>query len=123
MIEGVVNAALEATVILIVIGSSGQPREIEAVVDTGFSEFLTLSPELIAELQLEYSGVDYLVLANGSVENFEVFNATVAWDGQTRHIEAYAVGSTPLIGMRLLHGHSLYVEVVEGGRVVVQGQG
>ena len=28
--------------------------------------------------------------------------------------------TTPLVGMRLLDGHSLYVEVEDGGRVVIE---
>ena len=121
MTEGVVNAALEATVILTLSSPSGQTREIEVVVDTGFSEYLTLSPDLAAELQLEHSGTDYLALADGSIQNFEVFNVMVVWDGLPRFVEAYAMHATPLMGMRLLQGHSLFVEAVEGGRVVIEG--
>ncbi len=41
MIEGVVNAAYEAVVTLSLQSPSGQAREIEAVIDTGYSGFLT----------------------------------------------------------------------------------
>ncbi len=33
---------------------------------------------------------------------------------------AIAADTTPLVGMRLLDGHSLYMEVQDGGRVVIQ---
>ena len=42
MIQGVVNAALEAVIPLTLQGPAGQTREIEAVIDTGFSGSLTL---------------------------------------------------------------------------------
>ena len=54
MIQGVVNAAYEPIVRLALEGPSGQSREIDAVVDTGFNGFLTLPPLLIAELELPF---------------------------------------------------------------------
>ena len=41
MIEGVVNAALEAVVTLPLRGPDGQVREVEAVIDTGYGGYLT----------------------------------------------------------------------------------
>ena len=35
-------------------------------------------------------------------------------------MEADAADTTPLVGMRLLDGHSLYIEVEDGGRVVIE---
>ena len=35
-------------------------------------------------------------------------------------MEPDAADTTPLVGMRLLDGHSLYVEVEDGGRVVIE---
>ncbi len=35
-------------------------------------------------------------------------------------MEADAADPTPLVGMRLLNGHSLYVEIKDGGRVVIE---
>ena len=52
MIQGVVNAAYEPVVTLTLQGPSGQSPKIEAVVDTGFSEFLTLPSVLVSEMGL-----------------------------------------------------------------------
>ena len=49
-----------------------------------------------------------------------VYSVTVLWDGQPRPVKADATGSTPLVGMLLLDRHSLYVEVENGRRVVIQ---
>ena len=120
MIEGVVNANYEAGIILPVLGPSGQTREVEAVIDTGYNGTLTLPPALGAELALPLVGPSRATLANGVVETFNVHDVTVVWDGLRRDIEADAVGPTPLAGMLLLDSHSLYVEVTDGGRVAIQ---
>ena len=65
MIEGVVNANYEPVISLSVQGPSGQKREIEAVVDTGFNGFLTLPPALVSELGLPFRIRGAAMLANG----------------------------------------------------------
>ncbi len=120
MIQGVVNAALEATVSLTVQGPSGQSRAIDAVIDTGFNEFLTLPAALATELGLTAVTRASAILADGSEATFDVYSVEVLWDGYLRHADAYVSDATPLAGMRLLVGHSLYVEVENGGRVVIQ---
>ena len=64
-----------------------------------------------------------MVLANGIEEQFQFFNVTVMWNGRARDVRAQVSDATPLVGMRLLHRHNLYLEIVEGGRVVIQPQG
>lgn len=123
MIEGQVNGALEAVVRLVVQGSSGITREIDAVVDTGFNGFLTLPVALAEELGLTRFGFGSARLADGTEAKFDVHTVEVEWDGQMRYIKPYATGSKPLIGMQLLHRHSLYADVVEGGRVAIDAQG
>ena len=123
MIEGLVNAACEAVVILPLRGQAGEAREIEVVIDTGYNGFLTLPPALVAELGLPLVGPSQATLANGVVETFNVHDVTVLWDGMPRDIEADAVGPTPLAGMALLDSHSLYVEVEDHGRVAIERRG
>ena len=122
MIQGVVNASHEAVVTLSLQGPDGQVQDIEAVVDTGYSGFLTLPTTLVAELGLPFAYVGWAFLANDDEVAFDVHDATVIWDGQPRHIKADATGSTPLVGMLLLDSHDLNIEVVTGGRVVIQAR-
>ncbi len=122
MIEGMVNEAHEAVVTLTLQGPEGQAQEIEAVVDTGYSGFLTLPPELVGDLGLPFAYMGQAFLANDAEVDFDVHYVTVLWDGQPRDIEADATGSTPLLGMLLLHGHSLNIEVESGGPVVIQAR-
>ena len=119
MIEGVVNAALEAVLRLPIRDPSGWTREIEAVVDTGYSGFLTLPLALVAELELPFVTTGTAFLADGTEVRFKVHDAVIVWDGRPRPIEVDATGNRPLVGMDLLHRHSLFVEVVEGGQVEI----
>ena len=120
MIEGSVNAAYEAVVTLSLQGSDGRTRDIEAVIDTGYTGTLTLPTGVVADLGLSFSHMGWAFLANDDVVSFDVHNVTVLWDGQPRHVKADATGSTPLVGMLLLDRHNLNIDVEDGGRVLIQ---
>ena len=120
MIQGVVNAALEAIVPLTVQGPSGQTREIEAVIDTGYNGFLTLPQNLVTELDLAYRDRGRAILADGSETFLEIYDVVVLWDGNRRNTRAAAADAMPLVGMRLLNRHNLNVDVEDGGQVVIQ---
>ena len=122
MIEGAVNDAYEAVMSLSLQGPEGQAQDIEAVIDTGYSGFLTLPPGLIDDLGLPFAYMGQAFLANDAEVDFDVHYVTVLWDGQPRDIEADATGSPPLVGMLLLDKHSLNVEVERGGRVVIEAK-
>ena len=122
MIQGVVNAAYEAVVTLPLQDPEGRTRDIEAVIDTGYSGFLTLPPGLVDELGLPFAYMGQAFLANDAVVDFDVHDVTLLWDGQPRRIKADATGSTPLVGMLLLDRHNLNIEVERGGQVVVQAR-
>ena len=122
MIEGFVNADLEAVVPLLLRGPDGPEREVDAVIDTGYSGSLSLPPSLVAELELPYVLSSKATLADGTEVDFSVYSVTALWDSRLRRIEADAVGSAPLVGMSLLYTHTLNIEVVEGGRVVIQAR-
>ena len=122
MIKGTVNDAYEAVLALSLQGPGGQAQNIEAVIDTGYSGFLTLPPALVAELALPFDHVGRALLANDDEVTFDVHHVSVVWDGQTKPISADATGSTPLVGMLLLDQHRLSIEVERGGRVVVEAK-
>ena len=122
MIEGFVNANLEAVVLLSLRGPEGQAREVDAVIDTGYSGSLTLPPSLVAELELPYLLSSRATLADDTEVGFSVYRVTALWDSRPRHIEADAVGSTPLVGMSLLDDHDLSIQVRDGGKVVIQAK-
>ena len=122
MIEGLVNSNNEAIVSLMIRSPDGRNREVNAVIDTGYSGFLTLPAALVAELELPYVFSSSATLADDTEVGFPVHRVTAVWDGNPRNIEADAVGATPLVGMALLEVHTLYVEVRDGGRVVIRAE-
>ena len=107
-------------VILPLQGPNGQVRDIEVVIDTGYGGYLTLPPSLTIDLGLDYLGDGQAYLADGTEVEFDVYNVTVLWDGHLRDVNAAAVGSLPLAGMKLLYRHNLNIDVEGGGRVVIQ---
>lgn len=120
MIEGVVNADYQPVFSLVVQGPSGRSREIEVVVDTGFSGYLTLPPDPIAALELPFLSGNRATLADGSEITFPSYGATVLWDGRPILVAADAADTAPLAGMRLLDGHDLSIRVRSGGPVLIR---
>jgi predicted aspartyl protease len=100
MMPGVVNGNLEATIRLMVRGSGGQELEIEAVIDTGFNGFLTLSPALVGQLGLLHIGQSRALLANGQEELLNLYEVTLLWDGQWRTVETDAADTDALVACR-----------------------
>jgi clan AA aspartic protease len=120
MISGTVTESLDATISLTVLGAAGQPQQIEAVLDTGFSGFLTLPLATIESLQLPWMFRQRGMLADGQFHPFDVYAATILWDDRERTIEIEAAEVDPLIGMSLLSQHRLSIDVRPGGSVSVK---
>ena len=119
MIAGTVTSDLEPILHLELLGAAGQKLPCRAVIDTGYNGYLTLPKNVILSLGFTWLGFEKGTLADGKVELFEVYSGKLIWHGQPRTIEVDASDSMPLLGMRLLHGHELRLEVVENGKVSV----
>ena len=119
MIRGVVNARHEAVVRLKVRGPGGVDSDVDAIVDSGFSSSLTLPAAVVTALGLTRQSGGIAVLADGSVSPYDVYAAEVEWDDTWRAVLISAVGNESLLGMRLLAGHKLAIEVIPGGLVEI----
>ena len=119
MIRGVVNARREAIVPLRVRGPGGTELDVDAVVDSGFTSSLTLPAAVVAALGLARQSGGGAVLADGSIRQFDIYAADVAWGGGWRPVLVSAVGDEILLGMGLLAGHELRIAVVPGGVVEI----
>lgn len=120
MMHGVVNLSCEATISLVVSNTNRQRRLIDAVIDTGYTGYLSLPHETIVALNLPWTGIDRGTLGDGSEVTFEVYAATVIWDGQYRNIPVNEAETDPLVGMSLLYGYDLQIRAVEGGNVTIK---
>lgn len=120
MIQGFVSSRREAMLSL-VIGNTNKKRQvIDAVIDTGFNGFLTLPATIIATLELPWNASDIVTLGDGSETLFDLYAATVIWDGQYREVDIAESETEPLVGMALLYGYRLQIDAVEGGIVRIE---
>jgi clan AA aspartic protease len=94
----------EPVIPLTIHGLGGQRLEVEAVVDTGYTGWLTLPPRLIVLLRLRWDSFGQGTLADGSVVVYDVYLAKILWNGRLRRIRVNELPATPLVGMSLLRG-------------------
>jgi len=80
MMQGYVNENYEA-VISVVVKNGAKLKSVNAVIDTGFTGFLSLPSAIIAELELPWSYRDRATLGDGSETLFDIYEANVIWNG------------------------------------------
>jgi clan AA aspartic protease len=119
MLEGIVQSG-EARVKITVREVRGRRRQLDAIIDTGYTSYLTLAPDVIEALALRWHSVGSGILADGRKCLFDVFEATVLWDGKARRILVDEADADPLLGMAMLDGHELNMQVQEGGKITIQ---
>jgi len=120
MMHGVVSPNCEATIRFVISNENAQRRVIDAVIDTGYTGFLSLPHEVIVALNLPWTGIDRGTLGDGSETTFEVYAAMIIWDGEYRNIPVNEAETDPLIGMSFLYGYDLRMQVVESGIVTIE---
>jgi clan AA aspartic protease len=116
MITGIVHD-LEPIIPLYICGSDGKLYTQDAIIDTGFDGWLSLPPDLIKQLNLSWKRRGRAILGDGSECVFNVYEAVIIWDGDTLTIPIDEADSESLVGMSLMEGYQLMVQVFEGGSV------
>ncbi|HXU40523.1 MAG TPA: clan AA aspartic protease [Blastocatellia bacterium] len=119
MIAGWVSHSREAIIRLVVSGP-GETINIDAVIDTGFDGSLSLPPALISRLNLPLQGSARTVLGDEGRIVFDFYEATVIWDGLTRRVSVDEADTDPLVGMGLLDGYELSIELVSQSAVAIE---
>jgi len=120
MIIGQVNSRREAIIQFAVLGENNQKQGVKAVIDTGYTGFLTLPSAIITSLELTWYMQEEGILGDGSLCMFNVFEASVLWDGQVKSIEINESETEPLVGMGLLEGYELNIQGFAGGLVTIK---
>lgn len=101
---------------------TGRMVEVAAALDTGFTADLALPADVIGTLQLPELGTVDVALADGHTTSLRVHAARVQWQGRDRHTVAYGVDGAALVGMGLLRGFVLEVDVVPNGAVTIRSR-
>jgi clan AA aspartic protease len=108
-----------AYVNLTVRGSNGQEGTVEFVLDTGFTGALALPDAACSTLGLIAARIQLARLADGSRVVLDVYEAALAWNGGERVVEVLAIEGAPLLGMSVLYGSRLLIDVIDGGPVTI----
>ena len=119
MITGKITANREAIIELEIIGSNQKRENVEAVIDTGFNGYLTLPNDLINYLKLQLAGSRHVTLGDGNVVVLDMYLAKVLWHRQEREVLILEAEGGPLVGMSLLYGSRVMLEVVANGDVTI----
>lgn len=110
---------LEPIVPIQVLDARGQWWWLEAVLDTGATCYLTLPMGIVDRLGLSWLQHGGANLAGGASIRSDLYAAEVLWNGERRTIDVNALEGDALIGNRLLEGHRISIDFLEGGAVGV----
>ncbi len=119
MNRGVVNARGLPFLQLRLRGASGVETTEDAIIDTAFSQAVTLPRAIVGYLGLTYAtSIDY-ILGDGTCVELDMYAAEVEWDGVWKPINVTLAEGNPLLGRVLLNGHQLSIAHVPGGLVEI----
>ena len=119
MLTGTVSDDLQAWVAIEILAPDGQPRPVEAVLDTGFNGELALPAAAIRQMDLSMGIRRPAVTATGDRVSLTTYRGTVLWYGQLRSIQVVEADSEPLVGMELLLDSRVTLDVRDGGAVTI----
>jgi clan AA aspartic protease len=101
-------------------GADQTEIEVDVILDTGFTEALALSSDLIATLGWRRRDTMQIILADGTMPWISVYEGRVWWNGEWKRLLAEATDGMPLLGMALIDGTLITLEAVVGGEVTVE---
>ena len=123
MITGSVSQELEALIAVDVEDGNGASHSLEVVVDTGFTGYLVLPQAVISRLGLRFSGRRSVILASGEQSTVDAYAGIVSWHGRRRNVIVLESSSESLIGMSLLSGSRVTLDVRADGSVLIEDAG
>ena len=111
---------LEARISVAVAGPSMEFWEVEAVIDTGFSGWLTLPEVAVRGLDLQIYRRRRVRIADNRVTWMLTYRAVAQWQGRQIDILVHQTENPrPLLGTAMLEHCRLTVDMQEGGPVTV----
>lgn len=119
MIAGRISNRLEARVEITIVSETGEREIVSAAIDTGFTGFLTLRATLIDQLSLLFLSTIEATLADGTRHEMDVYEGIVEWNGAETEIPIVATAGGSLLGMAMLRGFRLQMDVVPNGTIAI----
>ena len=110
---------LQGSCILQLMGPTGVPASVEAIVDTGFSGSISLPQSIIDQLDLRHIGSRGGLMADGSTIMFQLYEVEIDRQGDVRTAEVVSTDGHPLIGMVPLQGSELRMMVEDAGVIEI----
>lgn len=117
MMTGSVHGKGEATIPIRLRGPTGITLEMDAVIDTGFSDYLAVPVDLLEKLEAPVIHEVSYRLADGSRIKSPVCFVELEWHGQWQDVLAAQFSAVGLVGMLTLRGSAVHIDVVAGGAV------
>ena len=114
------EGGLEAWVEISVEDVNGGLHHVRVVVDTGFTDWLTLPTDFVKRLGLSSAGSREMILADGSAATYQHYSGKILWDGRLREAAIIALDVQPLLGTKALAGSRLTIDFQDGGEVTIQ---
>lgn len=119
MMQGRINANFEPVIEIKVANDIGESLVLEAVIDTGFTGYLTLSHEKIQILGLDLYDTTYTILADGSRVEVSLYLVRVFWNDVMAIVLAEDTQGDALLGMQMLQGQLVTIPVRYGETVTI----
>jgi len=120
MINGMFSSKLEPTLEIVAVGVDQVEVKIVTTIDTGFNGALSLPFNLIQDLRWPNGRVADTVLADGGKRQMDVYRGIVLWNGTPRIVDVFSAETKPLLGLMLLEGHLMTMDIRRGGDIVIQ---
>ena len=99
--------------------SEGGLHPVRVIVDTGFTDWLTLPTDFIKRLGLSRAASREATLADGSVAVYQNYKGKIFWLGRLREASIIALDAQPLLGTKALAGSRLTIDFQDGGSVSI----
>ena len=101
-------------------GVGGNTQSVLALVDTGFTEWLALPPEVIEQLGLIRVSQEILTFGNLTRDAVGVYEAHIFWISEWLSVLVHQLPGEPAIGMELLRGHRIEFDALRDAEIDVE---
>ena len=108
---------LSPRVPIFVTGEDDSAKSYCALLDTGFDGALSIGLADASELGLRFIRDQVVILADGSEKITSLFAGEVYFAGQWREVPVNATGDDSTVGMQLLYGASIRINVMLNGDI------